>query len=431
MSAGPPTVRLAGTYSGPSIFCRLPSLRLAVPPPLGARQLGPAEAAGIRAALAAGGLPTVASAGPAVALIGEIAVALQCRVGHPVAAFALPPPGDGATGEVVYEFRMIEVGLGAGQAAAEIVAAGLSQGAGGQADSAARIRALVDPFLRRHAAGGLPGYLAAAEARGIPWRQAIAGQPFYLLGHGCRQRRLWRHYTPATSHIGTLIATHKHLTTTLFRANAIPAPRNIVVADADAAVRAARSLGPPVVVKPAQTDFGTAVSVNLSNDADIRRAFEAAGKHGQVLVEELVPGDNFRLLVMYGRFVSAVRQTPARVVGDGIHRIRELVERVNRTRSAGLSENWKKIPLDAETDQILHRQGLRLEDAPPAGAIVHLRHQSNLSTGGTMENVTAEVHPDNRHLAVRAAALAGLDVAGIDFITPDIARSYREAGGAI
>ena len=189
MSAGAPTVRLAGTYPGPSIFCRLPGLRLAVPPPLGTRQLSPAEAAGIRAALAAGGLPTVASAGPAVALVGEIAVALQCRAGHPVAAVALPPPGDGATGEVIYEHRMIEVGLGAGQAAAEIVAAGLSEGAGGQADSSARIRAVLDQFLRRHAAG-LPGYLAAAEARGIPWRQTIAGQSFYQLGHGRRQRQL-------------------------------------------------------------------------------------------------------------------------------------------------------------------------------------------------------------------------------------------------
>ena len=298
-------------------------------------------------------------------------------------------------------------------------------------DSAARIQAVVDGFLRRHAAAALPGYLAAAEARGIPWRQAIAGQSFYQLGHGRKQRRLWQHFTPATSHIGTVIATHKYLTTTLYRANAVPVPKNHLVADADAAVRAARSLGLPVVVKPAQADFGTAVSVGLSSDADIRQAFEAARKHGQVLVEEQIPGRNYRLLVMHGQCVSAVRQTPAQVEGDGVHRIRELVERVNRTRSAGLSESWKKIPLDGETDRVLHQQGLGLEDVAPAGAIVRLRHQSNLSTGGTMENVTAEVHPDNRHLAVRAAAIAGLDVAGIDFITPDITRSYREAGGAI
>ena len=45
--------------------------------------------------------------------------------------------------------------------------------------------------------------------------------------------------------------------------------------------------------------------------------------------------------------------------------------------------------------------------------------------------MTDEVHPDNREMAVRAATAIGLDVAGVDFITPDVTRSYREVGGAI
>ncbi|MFO1059752.1 MAG: hypothetical protein U1E53_22635 [Dongiaceae bacterium] len=217
----------------------------------------------------------------------------------------------------------------------------------------------------------------------------------------------------------------------LFRASGVPAPRNQPVEDAEAAVRAAQALGLPVVVKPAATDHGTAVTVRLTDEAAIRQAFAAARRHGPVLVEEFIPGRNHRLLVMYGRFVSAVRQTPAEVTGDGRSSIRALVEAVNRTRSAGLSERWKKISLDAETERVLRDQGLRLEDVVPAGAAVRLRTQSNLSVGGTMENVTALVHPDNRALAERAAALIGLDVAGIDFISTDVACSWREVGGAI
>ena len=34
-------------------------------------------------------------------------------------------------------------------------------------------------------------------------------------------------------------------------------------------------------------------------------------------------------------------------------------------------------------------------------------------------------------MAMRAASAIGLDVAGVDFITPDVTRSYREVGGAI
>ena len=80
---------------------------------------------------------------------------------------------------------------------------------------------------------------------------------------------------------------------------------------------------------------------------------------------------------------------------------------------------------------MLRDQGLSLDDVPAAARLVRLRMASNLSVGGTMRNVTERVHADNQALAVRAAAVAGLDVAGIDFITPDITRSHHEVGGAI
>src|SRR5262249_27705371 len=59
------------------------------------------------------------------------------------------------------------------------------------------------------------------------------------------------------------------------------------------------------------------------------------------------------------------------------------------------------------------------------------RHTSNTSRGGTARNVTVRVHPDNARLAERATVVIGLDLAGVDLITPDIERSFREVGGAI
>ena len=55
----------------------------------------------------------------------------------------------------------------------------------------------------------------------------------------------------------------------------------------------------------------------------------------------------------------------------------------------------------------------------------------NLSTGGTAIDRTMEAHPDNVEIAEPAARVVGLDVAGIDFICPDIATPVREIGGGI
>ena len=55
----------------------------------------------------------------------------------------------------------------------------------------------------------------------------------------------------------------------------------------------------------------------------------------------------------------------------------------------------------------------------------------NMSTGGTSIDRTMEAHPDNIEIAETAARMVGLDIAGIDFICPDIATPVRETGGGI
>ena len=68
---------------------------------------------------------------------------------------------------------------------------------------------------------------------------------------------------------------------------------------------------------------------------------------------------------------------------------------------------------------------------PPAGAFVKLALTGNMSTGGTSIDRTLEAHPDNVEIAETAARVVGLDIAGIDFICPDIEVPVRETGGGI
>ena len=75
--------------------------------------------------------------------------------------------------------------------------------------------------------------------------------------------------------------------------------------------------------------------------------------------------------------------------------------------------------------------GYTAESVLVEGEVFYLRSTGNLSTGGTAIDMTDSCHPDNREMAIRAAKTIGLDVAGVDFLTPDITRSYKDVGGGI
>ena len=110
-----------------------------------------------------------------------------------------------------------------------------------------------------------------------------------------------------------------------------------------------------------------------------------------------------------------------------------LIEQMNADprRGVGHSNVLEKINIDDDVLRLLSQSGLSLTSIPAAGRSVALRLTANLSTGGTSEDVTGIIHPDNRRMAERAARIMNLDIAGIDFICRDISRSHLEVGGAI
>src|SRR6185295_18998881 len=111
----------------------------------------------------------------------------------------------------------------------------------------------------------------------------------------------------------------------------------------------------------------------------------------------------------------------------------ELVERenANPARGDGHANVLTRIPLDAAANETLARQGLNVDSVLPAGRVARLRGNANLSTGGTAEDVTGELHPDTGRACVRAARKIGLDVAGIDIVCGDIGAPLAAQRGAI
>jgi hypothetical protein len=183
------------------------------------------------------------------------------------------------------------------------------------------------------------------------------------------------------------------------------------------AIQTADRLGYPVAVKPADGNHGRGVSLGIESADAVRKAFAVArgeSKNGGVIVENLVAGKDYRVLVIGGTMAALAERVPAQVVGDGSQTVEELVTETNRDPRRGIGhENvLTRLELDEPALELLAEQGYQLDDVPPEGEVVKLRLTANLSTGGTSIDRTLEAHPENVEIAESAARVVGLDVAG-------------------
>ncbi len=171
-------------------------------------------------------------------------------------------------------------------------------------------------------------------------------------------------------------------------------------------------------------------------DADgVRAAFNLAHElaiNKQVIVERQVEGVCHRLFIANGKLLYAVKRWPMGVTGDGERTVRELVERALAVELR--KPLWSRsgiAPIDEAAVSALLRAGYTLESVPGKGILVPLRRIESTEWGGVDEDVGALIHPDNLAAAIRATGLFGLDVAGIDIISPDIGVAWHRNGAII
>lgn len=273
----------------------------------------------------------------------------------------------------------------------------------------------------------------AGQKRGVPYLRLNSGS-LVQLGYGARQRRILTAETDRTSAIAESIAQDKELTRNLLSSAGIPVPKGCPVSSAAEAWETAQELGLPVVVKPQYGNHGRGVTTNLLTQAEVTAAYDnAREEESTIVVEKYIEGDDYRLLVVGDRLVAAARRVPAQVIGDGQSTVRQLVAEVNKDprRSDGHSTVMSFITLDPVAEAVLAQQGFSADSIPPAGHIVLIRRNANLSTGGTACDVTHMVHPEVAARAVEAARIIGLDIAGVDVIAKDISVSLEAQNGGI
>lgn len=175
-----------------------------------------------------------------------------------------------------------------------------------------------------------------------------------------------------------------------------------------------------VVVKPVEGEQGKGISVNLVEAVEIDAAVERAHQFcDRVIIEQFCEGLDLRIVVIDYEVVAAAVRRPPVVTGDGVSSVRALIENQSRRRAAATGGE-STVPLDDETVRCVLAQGWHLDDIPPADTRMQVRNTANLHTGGTIHDVTEQLHPDLRRAAAAAARVLDIPVTGLDFLVPAV-----------
>ncbi|MDN6639943.1 MAG: bifunctional glutamate--cysteine ligase GshA/glutathione synthetase GshB [Tetragenococcus sp.] len=180
-----------------------------------------------------------------------------------------------------------------------------------------------------------------------------------------------------------------------------------------------------IVVKPKSTNFGLGITVFAEGACknDYAQAVDTAFKEDDaILVEEFLPGTEYRFFVIGEQVKAVLLRVPANVTGDGQHSIQELVAQKNNDPLRGENHRTplEKIQLGQSEEFVLREQGYELDSIPKQNKTVYLRDNSNVSTGGDSIDMTDAFSQDYKQLAVETAQALDAAICGVDMIVPDV-----------
>ncbi len=369
-------------------------------------------------------------------IIEHVALELQEMAGMPVGFGRTRETAEQGVYNVVFEYVHEQAGRYAGRAAVRLCSSIVETGTYPAAELEQDLKDLEDLKNAASLGPSTEAIIKEAEARQIPWME-LSARAMVQLGYGANQKRIQATLSDHSSILAVELACDKEGTKTILRNAGIPVPRGTVIhyfnelEDAIAAVG-----GYPIVLKPLDGNHGRGITINITSWEEAEAAYDfasEASKSRSVIVERYYRGNDHRVLVVNGKLVAVAERIPAHVTGDGRSTIAELIDKTNRdpARGHGHDNVLTKIVLDKAAIDVLKRQDYDLDTVLREGDRAYLRATANLSTGGIAIDRTDEIHPENIWLAERLTKIIGLDIAGIDMVTPDIRQPLRDVDGVV
>jgi cyanophycin synthetase len=275
--------------------------------------------------------------------------------------------------------------------------------------------------------------MIASRRQDVPVQAFLSGTRYRQYGWGVRSRVFKESMSNADGFLADDLSRNKPLSKSVFATLGMPTPRHVVVTDAAQLDDAASEIGYPCVIKPHNMGGGRGVTAGIRTAAQLQQAYQFARQAtaGPLMVEQFVPGDEHRLMVVGGKLVAAIRRESSSVVGDGKSTIGQLIDQLNADRPRNLNRSRYRLVIKIDDGLRAHlaSQGADIDSVLADGRRMVLRGTSNMSTGGVTVDVTDRVHPAVASLAEQLALTVGLGTAGLDYLTTDISRPPLEGGG--
>ncbi len=331
---------------------------------------------------------------------------------------------------VVFSYAEENVGMYAGEASVRIADALIN---GTDYDPGTDIQKMREIREEVRLGPSTSSLVDEAVSREIPWIR-LGSNSLIQLGYGVNQVRFQATITQNTSHIAVDVAGNKAQTKRLLSMAAIPVALGEICASEEELQNTIGRIGYPIVIKPLDGNHGKGASININAwPKALEGLHHAQAYSNRVIVERFIVGHDYRILVINNQVVAAAQRVPARVIGDGLHTIQQLIDIENKDprRGYGHENVLTEITVDRDTLDLLAQKNYSLDTAPIKDEIVYLKSTANLSTGGTSIDVTDMMHPENIFVAERIARVIGLDICGIDIMAPNLTQPLKDSGGVV
>jgi len=224
---------------------------------------------------------------------------------------------------------------------------------------------------------------------------------------------------------------HKYSCKKILQKNNLPIARGQLFTNTAKALKFGNEIGFPLVVKPYNASLSHHVTCPITSEKELLNGIKIAKQYTPAfIIEKYINGSLFRASVVGKSHVFVCQKDRANIVGNGYSRIEELINlknaQINRGATDQMNSTLHKIPINDVLVINLKNKGLNLKTILPKNNKIYLQDKYVLSHGCDIINCNGIIHVKNKELFIKVANILQSDLIGIDFICPDISKSYDE-----